>query len=497
MKFNYSDHIDLPDLERFANRKADQELTKRISEHVGNCPACCETLLLLMELVDLDLPELGEPDPATDEKKSPSKWPNLLAGVGGFATAIGALGSKSLFGADHGHAYAQHAEDFSHDDVSSSNFDFTYHSGGQMNTDPHFAEARTAATDPRFVEPEKHFGQPASNEKSEYIQQQFPDTCAIQSQHVVLNQFHIPVTEEQLVREAVSKGIYHPGEGTSPEDVGKLLEAHGVEVHRYIHANQFNLAQELAQGHAVIVGVESGKLWHQHPLLDDIADHLSIGHADHALIVSGIDTSDPNNVKVIITDPGTGDVAKSYPLPQFLEAWEGSNFFMVSTAAPLPPDSKQMEHFDYNTGHLPMIGEAPFSFFHEISNALQHQAVHGITDHIDQLFHAGIHGESGVSAAWTNAVDHTHAPGHDMAQQFLYAIRGGISAGTFISLMDNMAASHSYGSIDLHHDPTVHPEAHDPFDPFHSHDSTHPFDPFEDHSAHDGHDHDDPDFHHH
>lgn len=57
----------------------------------------------------------------------------------------------------------------------------------------------------------------------------------------------------------------------------------------------------------MIIGVDSGELWDQNPLLEKLEDHFSIQGADHAVVVSGIDTSNPSDVHVIISNPGTGE----------------------------------------------------------------------------------------------------------------------------------------------------------------------------------------------
>jgi hypothetical protein len=151
--------------------------------------------------------------------------------------------------------------------------------------------------------------------------------------------------------------------GTSPEDVGKLLELHGIPVSQYENANIFNLVNELAQGHKVIVGVDSGELWG-----DNIFDKLfEDNEADHALIVSGVDTSDPNNVKVIVTDPGTGSLLKEYSMEEFVDAWEDSNCFMMATNTPVPEifnPFNQLPGFDTSMSNLPMIGAMPYDIFY-------------------------------------------------------------------------------------------------------------------------------------
>lgn len=204
-------------------------------------------------------------------------------------------------------------------------------------------------------------GDAPMNIMSEDVLQIYPDTCAIKSQQLILEDFGIHFTEDQLRNEAMMYGWYNGG--TSPEDVGKLLELHGIPVSQYENANIFNLVNELAQGHKVIVGVDSGELWS-----DNIFDKIFEDNAaDHALIVSGVDTSDPNNVKVIVTDSGTGNLLKEYSMEEFVDAWEDSNCFMMATNDPVPEifnPFNQLPGFDMPMTNLPMIGSMPYDVFY-------------------------------------------------------------------------------------------------------------------------------------
>jgi len=161
------------------------------------------------------------------------------------------------------------------------------------------------------------------------VYQFYPDTCAIQSQHIVLKHFGIDVTQNEMIEVAKEHGWYVSGHGTPPEYVGKLLEHYGVSIEATEGNNIFNLVNELAQGHQVIVGVDSGELVFPE---SEVGEDYVIGEmADHALVVVGVDTSDPDNVKVIVTDPGTGNRQWAYSEEQFMDAWKDSNCLMVST----------------------------------------------------------------------------------------------------------------------------------------------------------------------
>lgn len=189
----------------------------------------------------------------------------------------------------------------------------------------------------------------------EEITQQFADTCAVKSQQIIMKTFGIDIPESQLAMESYIKGYYAPDVGSDPELVGKLLNDHGIGTHSANNASVYDLVTELAQGHKVIVGVDSSELWNP-TWYNDIFGEA----ADHALLVTGIDTSDPENVKVIITDPGTGDVAKEYPLDQFMDAWHDSNCFYVATDDPVPAGTPEMSGFDFTVGHIPYVCNIPF-----------------------------------------------------------------------------------------------------------------------------------------
>lgn len=189
-------------------------------------------------------------------------------------------------------------------------------------------------------------------------QQSYPDTCAIRCQEMILEEFTgLDIPEEALVQTAQQHGWYAPGGGTSPADVGNLLELNGIPVTRYEDATIMNLSAELAQGHKVIIGVDSGDLWGEDTDIgQEIQELLGAQTADHAVVVTGIDTRDPENVRVLLSDPGTGQAVASYPVDQFMEAWQGSDFFMVATQQPAPSSALGMEHFPYDVGHVDQFG---------------------------------------------------------------------------------------------------------------------------------------------
>ena len=91
---------------------------------------------------------------------------------------------------------------------------------------------------------------------------------------------------------------------------------------------------------------------------------------NHALIVAGIDTRDPNNIQVIVKDPGSGEDGKPYPLDQFMDAWSDTQCYMVSTDVAAPQNVSGMENFNYQSGHIDNvvgIDYSQFQIFNDIS----------------------------------------------------------------------------------------------------------------------------------
>lgn len=194
-------------------------------------------------------------------------------------------------------------------------------------------------------------------------QQAYSDTCAIKSQQLILSEFGVQVTEEQLVEYSAEHGWYN-GNGTQMSDVGKILADAGIPCTQSQGANIYDLANELSQGHKVIVAVDSGELW-ESGIMDWIKDIFVGDTPDHALIVAGIDMTDPNNPMVILTDPGTGQPAEPYPLDKFMDAWGDSQNFMVSTDIPTPSAVEVFTENGMTDMHLPEVAGVDFDTFQD------------------------------------------------------------------------------------------------------------------------------------
>ena len=329
-------------------------------QHIAECEKCLDEYLFLTALRQLD-EQKGQQSEGAGDKDGVDLPAIGLAGLGAMVVP--------LFGSAAGHGFhepkvAGHEKNSGHDERNVHGDD-TKHHHEHSNT-AHMSDAIHPA--------EKHLGPEASEEHSYDVDQHYSDTCAIRSQQLILRDYGVNVTQEELIKEAKEKGWYQ--HGTPLHDIGNLLESHGLGVNKVVNANEYNLFHELAMGHEVIVAVNSNELWH-YGNLESLQYSLFGGTSDHALIVAGIDTRDEDNIKVIVKDPGTGQIAKEYPMEQFVDAWKGSHCFMVTTDRPAPASMAQMEHFNYHLGHIDTVGHQSYEEYqHHITGQLEPYVQH-------------------------------------------------------------------------------------------------------------------------
>jgi hypothetical protein len=188
-----------------------------------------------------------------------------------------------------------------------------------------------------------HFIGDPEHQIDDWQYQDLPDNCAVAAQTSIINHFHPNhhLSVDDATQIAYDSGFYHPGSGTSIDDMGKMFDTFGIPNHQVDHSDIRQLAEELQGGHSVIVGINSGQLWDQGPLgefwhwfIKELGvDNLALFNpADHAVSVTGINVTDPGHPSVVINDSGEPyGAGHEYPLDKFMEAWKGSDFHYVAT----------------------------------------------------------------------------------------------------------------------------------------------------------------------
>ncbi len=156
--------------------------------------------------------------------------------------------------------------------------------------------------------------------------QQYSDSCAITCQEFILEEYSgREIEEDELVEVALENGWVVEG-GTSFDDIGNILEYYGIETYRTFEASYDDLENALNGGDRVIVAV------YNLGLDNDYDGMYYEWSANHAIEVVGIDKSNPEDIKVIVNDPGVEDgCCKSIDYDVFMNAWAtSSNYMMVA-----------------------------------------------------------------------------------------------------------------------------------------------------------------------
>lgn len=231
----------------------------------------------------------------------------------------------------------------------------------------------------------KNYGYEPNNEIDTFdpnIWQGNQPTCAIRSQEIILRDYGIYHTQDDLVEFATKNGWFNPDPdkgGTDKYAVGNILDACGIPTTRTDNATIYDIISELKAGHRVIVSVDADELWvRKKPNLfkrviaqvtnkanDTIQNFLGLEGANHALVVAGVNVNpqDPSDIKVTLIDSGTGDVCIEYGFKDFHDAWSDGHCRMISTDIPAPFQynyhTHQIEPSNIATSYAPSMIQAP------------------------------------------------------------------------------------------------------------------------------------------
>lgn len=146
--------------------------------------------------------------------------------------------------------------------------------------------------------------------------------CVVRCEGIALRHFGHNVTDEELLEESKQEG-WLQSSGTIFTDIGKLSEKHGLKVQQVTHGNLEMLVDAISEGCIIIVFVDEGELTGDY--IQEKEEDLYIGGCpDHVVIVQAI-----SKERISIIDSYTPEQTDSYPIDQFLDAWNDSQNFLV------------------------------------------------------------------------------------------------------------------------------------------------------------------------
>lgn len=133
---------------------------------------------------------------------------------------------------------------------------------------------------------------------------------------------------DELVELAEKNGVADEFNGAITfENAGHILESYGIEAHTEYDAGFGQLERVLDSGERAIVGVNSIAL--------DSEGIYPMWSANHTVEVIGVDRSNPEDVRIIINDPGVEDGgARTVDYDTFMNAWGTSDGFLLTAVRP-------------------------------------------------------------------------------------------------------------------------------------------------------------------
>jgi hypothetical protein len=174
----------------------------------------------------------------------------------------------------------------------------------------------------------------------------------------------------------------------------------------------------------VIVGVDNNEL-RDGGVIEWLKDSYFGETPDHVLIVAGLDLTDPDYPKVIVTDSGVGDNSKEYPLDQFLDAWHDSQYYMVSTDIPSPDASNTFSKFnDHMTYHLPTVNGSDYdvlnqfrgySHYNPDDKTFNYNETTQDSEEMNKLYELFSNFDSPSTTTFNSIMAQTHIPLMDMS----------------------------------------------------------------------------------
>lgn len=172
------------------------------------------------------------------------------------------------------------------------------------------------------------YGDPAA--AASYWRYQHQEDCGLMAVADVVGQItgHEPLQIGIELRGLFSPSTDHQGsiyafDGTSPQDMVALLSQYGIASDLTTGNTMTGLEQDLAAGHKVIAGLNAETIWN-YP-----AGQGQRTTADHAVVVTGVDTA---NDVVHLNDSGTPTGRdEQIPMATFTQAWAtGDNLLIVT-----------------------------------------------------------------------------------------------------------------------------------------------------------------------
>lgn len=149
--------------------------------------------------------------------------------------------------------------------------------------------------------------------------------CSLECEKYILNKLDIAFNEEQLLDNAIQKG-WQKKDGTALHNIGRHLEEKGLVVTRRYKCCIDDVLEALEKRDFLIAAVDGGELLDNNPqegnedILAEIPDHTVV-----------IISCNKEKGEITIYDPNSMNREDTYPIGQFINAWNDSKNYLITT----------------------------------------------------------------------------------------------------------------------------------------------------------------------
>lgn len=176
-------------------------------------------------------------------------------------------------------------------------------------------------------------------EAGSFWQKQLTDSsCGLVAQMTVASAIlHMELDEGSVTGMAIAAGIFDPEFGTSPADMGKLLELLGIPVETRFDASIADIAEALERGESVLVGLDALEIWGPQyadgvPLELMAEQDGQFGDMGHAVWVTGLERAVDGDWYVVLNDSGHPEGRAAHVrMADFLNAWDDMGRHAITT----------------------------------------------------------------------------------------------------------------------------------------------------------------------
>lgn len=149
--------------------------------------------------------------------------------------------------------------------------------------------------------------------------------CSIKCEAHILSKRGIPFDEQQLLSSARQNG-WLKQQGAALHNVGRSLEACGLAVRRQYKCTISDITEALDCGDDLIAAVDAGEL-QTHSMHETFEDLICGPQPDHTVVILSCNTQQQT---ITIHDPNSPNTQDTYPIGQFLGAWNDSKNYLIT-----------------------------------------------------------------------------------------------------------------------------------------------------------------------